>query len=169
MKYFSEILNKNFDTVEELKSAEDKHALAEAAKRDEANKVSKEKKELSTAIDLANDELDEALDYFDDCKNKAREIYEASGKEIAELEDKMKKILEKSNKEAEDILNRGKTKVREAKKKKADALKAFISKYGSYSNKVTGEDAEKEFRRLDYTFNSDFNKLFKDLFSHWYL
>lgn len=133
MKYYSEILKSLFETERECESAEEeylkKQQKEEAEKKAKAALVSKEKKELSDAVDLAEANLSKAYENYDLVKEEVR------------------KIIEESNKKALDILNPAKEAIKAAQKEKYTAISNFNKKYGTYTAQYTGDKAYKEFKR----------------------
>ena len=95
MKYYSEILNKNFDSVEDLEKAEEVHK-AEQAKKDEAKAlVKKESSEVedsfkarNAARKAYNEKLVEARKAYNEALRKAKDEFEASLKESTEALEK---------------------------------------------------------------------------------
>ena len=85
MKYYSEILNKNFDSVEDLEKAEEEHK-AEQAKKEEAKAlVKKESSEVEDAFKARNaarkaynEKLVEARKAYNEALRKAKDEFEAS-------------------------------------------------------------------------------------------
>jgi len=95
MKYYSEILNKNFDSVEDLEKAEEEHK-AEQAKKEEAKAlVKKESSEVedsfkarNAARKAYNEKLVEARKIYNEALRKAKDEFEASLKESTETLEK---------------------------------------------------------------------------------
>lgn len=95
MKYYSEILNKNFDTEQELVKAEEEHK-AEQAKKEEAKAlVKKESSEVedsfkarNAARHAYNEKLVEARKIYNEALRKAKDEFEASLKESTEALEK---------------------------------------------------------------------------------
>lgn len=138
MKYFSELLNKPFDTEKECLDAEAKYQQSKDA-------VSKRKKELSKAIEDADDKITEANKAYDIAREKAKDILEKTNKEITELLDKAEKA------------------VTDAEQEKLDAVKAFTKEFGTYKVNLTGEKAVDAFNRSLNRFNNFFKS-----FSNWF-
>ena len=138
MKYFSELLNKPFDTEKECLDAEAKYQQSKDA-------VSKRKKELSKAIEDADNKITEANKAYDIAREKAKDILEKTNKEITELLDKAEKA------------------VTDAEQEKLDAVKAFTKEFGTYKVNLTGEKAVDEFNRSLNRFNNFFKS-----FSNWF-
>jgi seryl-tRNA synthetase len=95
MKYYSEILNKNFDSVEDLEKAEEEHK-AEQAKKEEAKAlVKKESSEVEDAFKVRNAarkdynvKLVEARKAYNEALRKAKDEFEASLKDSTEALEK---------------------------------------------------------------------------------
>jgi hypothetical protein len=95
MKYYSEILEKNFDSVEDLEKAEEEHK-AEQAKKEEAKVlVKKESSEVEDAFKVRNAarkdynvKLVEARKAYNEALRKAKDEFESSLKESTEALEK---------------------------------------------------------------------------------
>ena len=138
MKYFSELLNKPFDTEKECLDAEAKYQQSKDA-------VSKRKKELSKAIEDADNKITEANKAYDVAREKAKDILEKTNKEITELLDKAEKA------------------VTDAEQEKLDAVRLFTEEFGTYKVNLTGEKAVDAFNRSLNRFNNFFKS-----FSNWF-
>lgn len=137
MKYYSEILNKTFDTEKECFDAEKAFAKEQKINSDDKKtQNSKSKKELALAIQQAEKEIDEADKLYG----------------IAQL--KAAKILDESNRKAEEILEEAQKRVRDAEKRRLDAIQAFNMKFGAYTKTITGEKALDEFNKAIQRFHS---------------
>lgn len=161
MKYYSEKLNKHFNTEKECLKAEKQYErekqfiknnkslnefeTPEEIAKDKVNKslVSKEKKEYADKIKLAEEKLDEA------------------NNEYSIAQDKAAKILEESNKQIKEILDSAKNKVTEAERARRDALLEFNKKFGVYTAHYTGEKAIEEFNKSITRFNEPIYDLFR--------
>lgn len=128
MRYYSDETKKFYDTVEELTKAEEE-------KKTTALSVSKQKKELSDAISLADDNLEKALNDYNKIKEDAYQTYLETLKPAKDAVDK-------------------------AQKDKYEALSKFNEKFGTYMVSYTGDKALKEFERTSRLFNSIFNRFF---------
>ena len=146
MKYISDLTGKTYDSAEECTKADEAYEQEKKAKEEQKAKeqalISKEKKELADAVDAANKKIEDAYTGLEEAKKKAREI------------------LENSYKEAERIISEAKKPVTEAEKEKRDAMIAYNKKYGTYQRVYTGEEAEKEFARINKYFNDSIRSLF---------
>ena len=153
MRYFSDKLNKFFETEEECKNAEKETADVTENKDTCECKVkdtpiaSKEVSQKSVKKQL--------LTNIDSCRNAVDKAY--SDYEIAK--DKAAKILEESNKQVEDILNPAKDNIKKAQEAWYKAIDEFNNKFGPYVLYYTGERAAKEYVRLNHIFNDIFKLL----------
>ncbi len=137
MKYYSEKLNKFYDSVDECTKAEKEEDLKQS-------NISKQKKELSKAIEDADNKLKEA--------NKLYHI----------AQDKAKEILEKSNKEIHNILDVAEENVKKAEEEKLNAIIKFNKEFGSYKVALTNEDAVDAFDRSFERFDKTIKNIFKN-------
>ena len=139
MKYYSELLNKPFDTEKECLQAEKEFKRQQIKENATKSAISADKKFMAGKIEEANIKLKEANENYKLARNKAAEI------------------LEKSNKEVELILDEAKEVVRKAEQTKLEAVRAFNEKYGAYTTTVTGEQATEEFNKAISKLAADFN------------
>lgn len=142
MKFYSEIVNKMFDSTEELEKAE--QAEKEKKEKEAAEKavVSKEKKACAEIVKAADAEVDEARDKLSAARKEAQEI------------------IQKANKEATEILREASKELSAAQEKRYTALKEFNAKYGPYTMSYTGDKAYTEWKRAVESFNEFFNQFF---------
>ena len=156
MKYYSEKLNKTFNTEKDCLRAEKefetqkkKDSINQTEDKDcyknkeEKSLISREKRELADKITQAEKQLDEA--------NKAYSV----------AQDKAAEIIEKTNKEVRQILEEAKNKVTEAERVRRDALLDFNTKFGPYTTHYTGQRAIDEFNKAVDRFNEPVYDLFK--------
>ena len=161
MKYYSEKLNKTFNTEKECLNAEKQYEkeknyiknnkplnegqTAELVAKDKVNRslISKEKKEFADKIVQAEKALDEA------------------NKEYSLAQDKATEVVQKANKEVKQILDEAKNKVKEAERVRRDALLEFNTKFGPYTTHYTGQKAIDEFNKAINRFNEPIYDLFK--------
>lgn len=137
MKYFSEILNKQFDSEYDCLKAEEEY------KEKQLQNPSKRKKELAKIIEEKTKLVEEANKLYEDAKNQAKEI------------------LEESNKKVEDILSKAEAKVKQAEREKVEALISFNKEFGAYTTTITNDKAAEELKKS----LSRFDKNFIDLLS----
>lgn len=122
MKFYSEKLNKLFDTPEALTIAEE----------EATNKQTElTKKELSQAIEKADAALDEAYKNYDEVRNAAA------------------KILDESNKQVEQMLKAAKKKITVAEQERSNAIVQFNKQFGTYKVNYTGDRAKRESQRVN--------------------
>ena len=143
MKYYSEELNKVFDTAEELNTAEaEKHKAEEEMNRKNAL-ASKEKKELANAIEKADEELDEAYKQLDLAREKAKEIQREALKKV------------------EETLHPAEEAVKAALDRRYKCVKEFNDKYGVFTTTLTGAKAAEEMSRVWKTFDNFLDDFFR--------
>ena len=149
MKYYSELLNKNFDSVEECEAAEkaEETRLAEVEKKETA--LANEKKQLADAIDVAEADLNKAYDALEDARNKARELRVEYEKKVRELQKELEQKQEEVLKPATDL-------VKKAQENRFKTIQAFNEKYGTYRMVYTGKKAADEYARMSRTINNLF-------------
>lgn len=150
MKFYSEKLDKLFDTEELLNKAEiEAHEKEVALKKEtEAKELQKtnEKKELAKSVEIAENELDIKYKEYDSAKEQARAI--------------LKDAQNKANKLVSDAYNN----VKKAQENKYKAVENFNKKFGAYTKVYNGTDAYKEYLKTVDRFNS----LFSDYFNRWF-
>lgn len=110
MKYFSEILNKNFDTEKELVKAENEFKVAEAKKAEAKTLVKKESDEVNKAF-IA--------------RNEARRAYNEKALEAAKT----------FNQKLKDLEAEYEASIKEAKEAKREAENDFSAKLAAFSAK----------------------------------
>ena len=153
MRYFSDKLNKFFETEEEcIKAEKETDNIVE----DKDTCKCKSKSNSITTNDLSQKSVKkQLLSNIDSCGDAVDKAY--SDYEIAK--DKAAKILEESNKQVEDILNLAKDNIKKAQESWYKAIDEFNAKFGPYISYYTGERAAKEFVRLNHLFNDIFKIL----------
>lgn len=153
MKYFSEKLNKVYNSEAECQAAEmafdaEQKAKAEreAAIKEQENKVaiqtSKRKKELAKAVDDAEAKV-----------AKAYEDYEVVKEEI-------KKLTEEYNKKISDLTNPAKEAITQAQRERFQAISEFNKEFGAYTTIYSGNRALEEMKRANSWINDIFNGFF---------
>lgn len=161
MKYYSEKLDRVFDSVEALEAEESKvectcnkvddnfddKDLKNYAGVKENNKIPS-KKELAANVDAADVAVKEA--YAE---------YEVAKKQIEELS---KTYLES----VEAILTPAKEGVKKAEQARYDAIRKFNAYYGAYQTVLTGDRAAKEMLRAINEINSMQRKIFNN--AYWF-
>lgn len=159
MKYFSEKLNKVFDTEKELKTEEakldfisenpDDNLLdVKTVETKEENSVSKtpSRKQLAADVDSADLKLKEAYANYDVAKQKVEDL------------------LKKYQKDVDDILDPAKEAVRKAEQDRYDAIRRFNDSYGPYQVVYTGDRAAQEMFRALNEINNIHKRMFRDSF-----
>ena len=152
MKYYSEKLNKVFNTAKELKAAEaaavDTPVEDTKAPVEEHQTESKipTKKQLATEVEVAEEAL-----------KKAYSDYELAKKQVEELS---KKYLEETNK----ILEPAKKVVKDAEQAKYDAINRFNTLFGPYQVIYTGSRAADEMLKAINDINARSRSIFDSLF-----
>ena len=116
MKYYSELLNKLFETEDALNQAENKHKAKEES-------VAEQKRTLACAIEKAEENLKAAYD-----------AYNAVRKDAIKIVDDAQKI-------ADSLMDEAKLNVLKAQEERTDALLEFNERFGPYKTTYTGDDA----------------------------
>ena len=146
MKFYSELLDKLYDSTEQLTEEETaylkKKADAEAKKAAKNEQPANLKKELAKAIEDADAELDDAYEAYKEAKQTCNEMWEETRKLVA------------------DIMQPATQIVKTAQAKRLEAIQNFNKEFGAFRTTYTGDKAQKEFERC----LSDFDSLFKQLF-----
>ena len=149
MKFYSEKLDKLFDTPEELQAAETskkkKKAVNEQPAVDESATVPT-RKELASAVEAADERVKQAYADYETAKGKAEEL--------------SKKYLEEIN----ALLDPAQKAVKEAERLRYEAIRNFNDSYGAYQVTYTGAKAADEMMKAISNINSRANKVFRDMF-----
>lgn len=148
MKFYSEKLNRVFDTPEALNEAEALECTCESC--DDEMVTPKEvkaptKKQLAADVEAAEQRLKEA--YAD---------YEVAKKQVEELS---KTYLES----VEAILTPAKEAVKKAEQERYDTIRKFNESFGAYQITLTGEKAAKEMLRAMNELNSLNRRVFNNI------
>lgn len=141
MKYYSEKLDKIYNTEEELNKAE-------SAAEEEKALVEVTRKDLAKKVDEANSRIEEAYENYNKAKIEAKKIAD-------EAKQKIQEILEPAKKE-----------IKGAEYAKVEAIKEFNSKFGVYTATYSGEKAVAEYNRLVSQFSNVFDNIWRP-FSSW--
>lgn len=149
MKYYSEKLNRMFDSVKQLKAEEAAASVEQTIKEEPTIEDAKEqaptKKQLAADVTAAEDALKKAYTEYDIAKKKANDLSEAYLKEISAILDPAKKA------------------VKDAERAKYEAIDRFNKAYGPYQIVITGSRAAEEMlRALDELRNS------RSFFNTWF-
>lgn len=137
-KFYSEKLNKYFDTEDECVKCELKYDEEVAKKEAKLAEYSKTKKAYAKNIEDIESELEKAYADLDIAKKDAECVVEQAKKEIHDLIDPVE------------------TRIKELEKKRYGAITEFNEKYGPYSKILTGNEAAKEFQKAVKWFNNLF-------------
>ena len=157
MKYYSEKLDKVFDTPEALEEAES--AVCTCNKVDDNFKNEKladtEKKDLDKIP--SKKQLAADVDDADARVKDAYAEYEVAKKQIEELS---KTYLES----VDAILTPAKEAVKKAEEERYEAIRKFNNYYGAYQTVLTGDRAAKEMIRAINEINSIQRKIWNNTF-----
>ena len=140
--FYSEVLNKYYDSEEACNEAEKKYL--EAKKKDELTKAetSKEKKALAASVETADHKVNSAYHDLEVAYNQADEI-------IKDAKIKANKLIEEA-----------KNKLKSAQEEKYKALSNFNQKFGAYTTTYSGDKALEELRRMNSWINDVFSGFF---------
>lgn len=149
MKYYSEKLDKMFDTLEALQEAETAKSVKKkrgiTVDTSEPAPAVPTRKELATAVEAADEAVKDAYAKYETAKVKAEEL--------------SKKYLE----EVEAILEPARKTVREAEQKRYEAIRKFNDSFGAYQVTYNGARAADELMKAINNINAKTN-LFRDFF-----
>ena len=156
MKFYSELLDRLFDSEEALKEEESKMNPPKKSKKHEpASNVHKDvvkeqevptKKQLADAVEAADTAVKEAYAEYETAKVRVEEL---SKKYLAEVN---------------AILDPAEKAVKDAEQKRYEAIKKFNDSYGAYQVTYTGSRAADEFIKAVSNMNFKNNSILKDLF-----
>ena len=153
MKYYSEKLDRLFDSPEELAAAEAPKARKKkiASVVTEASDVPVQeappsRKQLAAEVEAADEAVKEAYVNYESAKVKAEEL---SKKYLAEVN---------------AILEPAKKAVKDAEKVRYEAIRKFNDSYGAYQVTYTGARAADEMMKAISNVNSRANSLIRDMF-----
>lgn len=150
MKFYSEKLDKLFDTLEELQAAETpkkkKRSVEHTEPVVEEPATTPSRKELATAVEAADEQVKQAYADYETAKTKAEEL--------------SKKYLEELN----AILDPAQKAVKEAELLRYQAIRNFNDSYGAYQVTYTGAKAADDMMKAISNINSRANKIFRDMF-----
>lgn len=149
MKYYSEKLDKMFDTLEALQEAETEKSVKKkrgvTVDMNEPAPAVPTRKKLATAVEAADEAVKDAYAKYETAKVKAEEL--------------SKKYLE----EVEAILEPARKTVREAEQKRYEAIRKFNDSFGAYQVTYNGARAADELMKAINNINAKTN-LFRDFF-----
>ena len=139
LKYYSEILNRYFDSPEACEAEESKYKAKVEAENSKKSAQSARKKAAADKIEAAEKERVEAY------KN-----YEAAKAEI-------QRILDESNEKMSAILNDAKKRIASAERAKLTAISEFNKEFGPYKVCISDDKARAEYNSI---VNRFFNMMF---------
>jgi hypothetical protein len=140
---YKELAGQVFDSIEACAAAERAVDKARNDAKEQNAKVSARKRELATAIEVAEKSVKDAYD------------------SRIKVKEEVQKILEESNKKMMAMLDDANVKVRDAEKARRDAILAYNNEFGTYQAVYTGERAQREFDRLAKQFDSTFTDMIR--------
>lgn len=151
MKYYSEKLDKLFESPEALQAAESSKKRKKGTSTTESPVVEEKstvptRKELANEVELADERVKKAYADYETAKAKAEEL--------------SKKYLEEVN----AILDPAQKEVKEAERLRYEAIRNFNDSYGAYQVTYTGAKAADEMMKAINNINSRANKIFRDMF-----
>jgi len=157
IRYYSEKLDTEFDSEDELNQAEelfDKDLRAkEEAERTKEKAVRARKTELAQLVDEAEKRFTEAENAYAKAKAEANENYHNFIRKQREELEKFSKSNLKNVSECMDDLKK-------AESERYNAIKNYNKEFGIYKKYITEEEAEKSLERS--------LSIFDDLFSFWF-
>lgn len=149
MKFYSEILDKVFDTPEQLKVEEDKYAIKQKAQ--EKKRIAQEQAtKANEALEQSKKQYAKAIE---DADEKVKEAYN----NLSLAQEKAKILSEEYIKELNNIMTPAREAVREAEATKLEAIRQFNQKFGVYKVSYTGNKAVEEYIRAINMFDNTFN------------
>lgn len=146
MKFYSEKLDKLFNSEQELNEAEAATKKAKKITVKETQETQPTKKQLANEVEAADAKVKQAYANYEAAKAKAEEM---SKKYLAELN---------------AILEPAEIAVKEAENVRYEAIRKFNDSYGAYHVTYTGARAADELMKAMSQLNAPTNKWFKDLF-----
>lgn len=157
MKYYSEKLDKLFDTDEQLVAeelkADEEARKAEEEKAAKEKAVSSKKKELARLVDEADKKFNEAEKKYAEAKSEAKKRYSDF---VKKQKEELDKFYEENLKEVNDCVEA----LKAAESERYGAIKNYNKEFGIYKRYVTEEEAEKCLKRS--------LSIFDDLFDFWF-
>ena len=156
MKYYSEILNKNFDKVEDLEKAEKEHQDAEAKKAEAKALVAKESEKVQDAFKARN----AARKTYNETLVEARKAY---NEDIRAAEKKFKDSLEQVTAAKDKAEADYATKLKEFQNDHPEGYRITLK---DGDNVVTLTSAATEIRSINKEFD-DMLDLFSAMLKRW--
>ena len=136
--FYSEKLNKNFESEEACIKAEQEYDDARIAEQERKNTISKKKKELSDKIAAADKVIDEKYKNYDLATERASDI------------------MCKARQESDAIIREAVVEVEKATESRMNLIKEFNEQFGPYTTQYTGDRALYEYNKV--------LRYFKDIF-----
>jgi len=156
-KYYSEKLDKTYDSVEELEKAEKEKEEADKAI---ANTNSR-KKELASEIKNADVKIETAKKEYIDIRNKFENDFK-------ELNSEYTKKLDILKKERDNALSEKAKDISKLANERYDALSKYYKEFGEYKIYLTDKEAEQERRKIINSLVSAFSvSNIWDMFINW--
>lgn len=150
MKFYSEKLDKMFDSMDDLIAAETpkkkKAAKVTPVEETPTEPAVPTRRELAAEVEAMDSKVKEAYAEYDAAKAKVEEL---SKKYLAEVN----AILEPAQKAVKD-----------AEKNRYDAIRKFNDSYGAYQVTYTGARAADEMMKAISNINSKASNIFRDFF-----
>ena len=151
MKYYSEKLDKLFDSQEQLEAEETKASKKKPKKVEpntDVNTVPEvpSRKELAQAVELADAAVSDAYANYESAKIKAQELSKKYIEEIA------------------SIITPAEQAIKDAEQTRYAAIKKFNESYGAYQVTYTGAKAASEMIKAINNINKNTNNLVRDFF-----
>lgn len=153
MKFYSEKLDKLFDSKEDLEAAEAAKVSKKKKTKAESTTVEQptseetpSRKQLAYEVELADESVKEAYANYESAKVKAEEL---SKKYLAEIS---------------EILDPAQKAVKDAEQARYEAIRKFNDSYGAYQVTYTGARAADEMMKAISNINSRATKIFRDMF-----
>ena len=140
MKYYSEMLDKLFDTSAQLKIEESDFIAKKKAAEDAEKTKQAQQKQAREALEQSKKQYAAAVESADICVSEAYKVLELA-KEDA------KKLSEEYIKQLDAIMAPAKKAVADAEAAKFKAIKEFNERFGPYKVNYTGNRAVEEYQR----------------------
>jgi len=155
--FYSEILDKYFDSKSECRRAELQYQL-DKQEKEKAAKLAEEKRKEETAV--ASKEKKALADVIEDAEKRvtaAQNDYQVAYDKYKEKITQAKEAYAKAVEDASNELTPAKLAIKEAQKARYEAIKAFNDKYGTYTVAYTGDKAYREMQKTINAINDVFN------------
>ena len=157
MKYFSEITNIPYDSIEELELEEAKALKAQEITAEETTTVVNEIDESQVSEKPSRKQLAAEVEVADDTLREANANLEVAQKQVEEL-------YQQYLKQAEEIISPAKKAVQDAHRARYRAIEKFNREYGAYQVTYTGARAADEVLRAMSELNARTTSMFRNMF-----